>query len=397
MLQPQPSGPYDKETEYLKAGTLPLSDVGELPTMYASPDDLRRYEVQEGDLVVAEGGDVGKTAFVPELSDRTIIQNSLHRLRSVGDTDLRFIRYTLDAIYGSGWLDVLCNKATFGHLTGEKLVSLPIPLTPPQRQMAIADYLDAETARIDALIEKKEGMVKLLEERLAVDLSATLFQRTRAITFIEDPVLGPVPEGWRRMRLRHCVYITVGVVVNPSSYFTDEGVPFIHGSYVRDGWIDTSNLKFLSPQSNDLLAKSRLRAGDVVVVRAGYPGRAAVVPPELDGSNCASILILRQGNVLRPPYLAHFLNSREGRIQVALSQYGAAQEQINVSDIVDFVAPVPPLADQDRILADLNRVVILHNQTVQSLRRQGELLAEHRRALITAGVTGNLEVPGVAA
>ncbi|MGH9306020.1 MAG: restriction endonuclease subunit S, partial [Acidimicrobiales bacterium] len=166
MLQPEPSGPTDRETEYLKAGTLPLADLSNLPRMHASSEDLRRYEVKEGDLVIAEGGDVGKTAFVPSLPSRCIIQNSLHRLRRKAETDLRFISYCLEAIYRSGWLEVSCNKATFGHLTAEKFASLPIPLAEPEQQRAIADYLDRETARIDALIEKKRRLLTLLHARV---------------------------------------------------------------------------------------------------------------------------------------------------------------------------------------------------------------------------------------
>jgi type I restriction enzyme, S subunit len=193
------------------------------------------------------------------------------------------------------------------------------------------------------------------------------------------------------------VRVTVGVVVNPSSYFEDEGVPFIHGRDVQAGWIDTTELKRLSPTSNALLAKSQLHTGDVVVMRVGEPGRSAAVPAELDGSNCASILILRHGSLVSPHYLAYFLNSAVGRAQVALAQYGAAQEVINVSDIVDFVLPVPPRKVQEAIVADLDDLCTANRNAIRAATDQMELLAERRQALITAAVTGQIEIPGVAA
>jgi type I restriction enzyme S subunit len=309
--------------------------------------------------------------------------------------DIRYYQYVLLAMEDQ--LTARSLGTTFLELSSSALAGLPVPSPPVSAQGSIADYLDAETGRIDALIAEKQRMIGLLEEKRSVQMTTLVFGRDTAQTMRLDPLLGPLPVSWERVRLRYCVRITVGVVVNPSSYFVEDGVPFIHGSDVRDGWIDTSNMKYLSAESNDLLVKSRLRAGDVVVVRAGYPGRAAVVPPELDGSNCASILILRQGKRVSSEYLCHFLNCREARVQVALAQYGAAQEQINVSDIVDFVAPLPPRLEQDRIVAAINTVASTLDRATGALRRQIDLLLEHRQALIAAAVSGETAFPGAAA
>ena len=166
MLQTIPKTPGDQEVPYLRAGLLEtLSDLAEMPTMYAQDSEVRALGLREGDLIVAEGGDVGRSEMAPRIPQGTIFQNSLHRIRLRASGDIRFVRYALSSIYSSGWLDVLCNRATFGHLTVEKLRHLHIPWPRPSQQAAIADYLDTETNRIDTLITKKHRMIELLEER----------------------------------------------------------------------------------------------------------------------------------------------------------------------------------------------------------------------------------------
>lgn len=313
--------------------------------------------------------------------------------------EAKYLGYLLSSELTRQSLDARVQSVTRSQqrVRPEDVTKMWIDLPPRGEQAAIVSFLDAETARIDALIAKKRRMIDLLAERRRVQVSSMVFGRDGNHRMVHQKALGPMPASWEAARLRYCVQITVGVVVNPSSYFADDGVPFIHGSDIRDGWIDVSNLKYLSAESNDLLPKSQLRAGDVVVVRAGYPGRAAVVPTTLDRANCASILILRRGSVLEPEFLCHFLNCREARIQVSLAQYGAAQEQINVSDIVDFVAPVPPASVQRDLVDRIDQAQRRSDRQTDILQRQIRLLTERRAALITAAVTGQFEVPGVAA
>jgi type I restriction enzyme S subunit len=189
----------------------------------------------------------------------------------------------------------------------------------------------------------------------------------------------------------------VGVVVNPSSHFVDEGIPFVHGTDVREGFIDTTELKYISSESNKFLAKSMLRRGDVVAMRVGYPGRSAVVTDELDGANCASVLIFHRSDVLHSVILSEFLNSSLGRLQIEAVQYGAAQGVMNVSDAVNLMLPIPPKGEQKKLAEELVRSRERVRSVIESIERQEALLLERRRVLITAAVTGQLDVFGVAA
>lgn len=322
--------------------------------------------------------------------------NHIHVLRPSSGLLPKFLTHALNATDYSWFIE----GSTREKLTQGNMSSIPIALPPTAEQRAIVDFLDLETVKIDALISKQEQLIATLRE----DRAATI---TQAVTKGLDPNvdmkpstlpgLDEIPHHWKVVPLKHVVRnVGVGLVINPSSYVADSGVPFLLGRNIRDGWIDLTDVNYMSEEDSHRLKASRLQAGDVVVVRAGYPGRAAVVSDELEGANCASILILREPTLTQPEFLASFLNSSLGRAQVKLAQYGAAQEQINVGDVVNFVMPVPPLSEQQEISERVSLQTAAIDALITKSTKMIETLREYRSALITDAVTGKIDVRGVA-
>lgn len=204
--------------------------------------------------------------------------------------------------------------------------------------------------------------------------------------------LGEIPNHWTTKRLRHISpFITVGVVVNPSSYVTDHGVPFLFGSEVTERGINIKKTRRIPQEISEReLRKTRLEAGDLVTVRVGYPGVTAVVPPELEGANCASIMLIRKSKTFDSSWLCYAMNSRVGKYQVEQVQYGAAQEQFNISHAINFMFPVPPLSEQQSISQYLDRQTAKLDTLITLKQRLLQLLVEKRRALITQAVTRGL-------
>ncbi len=163
--------------------------------------------------------------------------------------------------------------------------------------------------------------------------------------------VGVIPEDWEVKQLRKISPAqSVGLVINPSSYFNDQGtVPMLVGSNIGENVIDWEFAKRISAESNVQIPASRLSAGDLVTVRVGEPGVTSVVPPEIDGCNCASMMIIRKHQSFDSNWLCFVMNSSVGRCQVANVQYGTAQKQFNISDAVRFAYPVPPLVEQRAI------------------------------------------------
>ena len=275
------------------------------------------------------------------------------------------------------------------------LASIRVHVRPQQR--AIADYLDRETARLDALVAVKERVLGLLAEKRRALITRAVTRGLNPRAPFRDsgiPWLGEIPAHWEIRRLKHISpYITVGVVVNPSSYVVPDGVPFLYGSDITEEGINTDSARRVPLDvSRSELAKTCLRTGDLVTVRVGAPGITAVVPLELDGANCASIMLTRGAASFDSNWLAYAMNSSVGKHQVALVQYGAAQEQFNIGHAVAFSFAVPSLTEQRDIVSHIDSTIGAVDTLRKATTQMIELLKERRAALISAAVTGQLEV-----
>lgn len=249
-------------------------------------------------------------------------------------------------------------------------------------QRAIADFLDTETARIDALVTKKRRMIELIEQRQAGTIEVAI--RAMADRDGVAPLKRRVSE------------ITVGIVVTPAKRYSDQGVVALRGLNVQPGSIDTSDVVCLTEEGHRLHRKSALRAGDVVVVRTGQAGAAAVVPPPLAGANCVDLLLVRPG-VMDAEFLSFVLNSDWTQKHIGRHSVGSIQAHFNVAALRELPVPMSSVQEERatarRLGEQVGELVLLQTK----IERQIGLVQEHRRALITAAVTGELELPGVAA
>lgn len=149
-----------------------------------------------------------------------------------------------------------------------------------------------------------------------------------------------------------CETITVGIVVKPASYYTDakSGVPTLRSLNVFPHRYDLSELVYLSQAGNDKYKKSQLRKGDVIVVRTGRPGEAAVVTDEIAGMNLIDLILVRPKPHLLPEYLVSFLNSAFGRRKITKGSAGTAQQHFNVGEFERLELPVPKLEAQTKAI-----------------------------------------------
>ena len=166
MLQPKSNNTDDFEISYFKAFHVQWNNIltDELPLMWVNPSELDKYTVNNGDLLICEGGEVGRCSILRNLDGIAIIQNAVHRVRALKNSEVRYLDYVIRHIASAGWFNILCNKATIAHLTSEKLINLNIPIPPKDEQINIADYLDKETAKIDRLCETVNQTIGRLKE-----------------------------------------------------------------------------------------------------------------------------------------------------------------------------------------------------------------------------------------
>src|SRR6266545_4781613 len=200
----------------------------------------------------------------------------------------------------------------------EELRDIPVLLPPRENQRQISDFLDIETGRIDALIDKKRHMIELLEERKSVLLLRALELRgLQWGTSIQSPAADAgLPAGWKVARLSTVLeQLTNGYVGPTRDLLVDEGVKYIQSLHIKDGAIDFSRRPYYVPVHwHDERPRIHLRPGDVLIVQTGDIGQVAVVPPDFGPASCHALQIARvRRDLLVGDYLAAYLRSPFGR------------------------------------------------------------------------------------
>ena len=372
-------------------------NIDGLPVMDFPPSDRNRYLLRRGDLLVCEGGEVGRTAIWGGELDECFYQKAIHRVRSWSACDIpRFFYFLMYAMAKRGVFTAGGNPNTIDHLTAVQLRRYRVPIPATSEQRAIVAFLDRETAKIDALVARKERLIELLQKKRTALI-------TRAVTRGLDPNapmkdsgvewLGEIPAHWDLKRLKHLTPgTTVGIVVTPSKYYVDEGIPCLRSLNVSRGAIDMENLVFISEHANELHRKSKIFAGDVVVVRTGQAGTAAVVPRELDGANCIDLLIVRCSQQMLSQFVYYYLNSRNAISQATELSVGAIQAHYNTSTLARLVVPTIPIDEQRRIVAYLDAATREIDRLVGKIRQAIDHLGDFRTALISAVVSGKIDV-----
>lgn len=173
-------------------------------------------------------------------------------------------------------------------------------------------------------------------------------------------------------------YLTVGFVGSMADLFTDEGVPLLRGQNIKPYSLDLSNLKFISQGTHKKWKKSSLEAGDVVIVRVGYPGTACVIPPGMGPLNAASLVIVRPNKALLDPhYLAYVLNSPWGKATINGRLVGAAQQVFNTNTAAETPIPAPSVEIQRRIASILSA----YDDLIENNTRRIAILEEMARRI----------------
>lgn len=389
MLQPQPASDDDIEAPYIKSLHVQWHGVSfdDLPTMWASHLDTEQLEIRVGDLMVCEGGEVGRGALV--LSDpppHCIFQNALHRVRGRQSNDVRYLNYCLKQASEAGWFDVLCNRATIAHFTVEKFRELRIHLPSSGSQHLIANYLDRETARIDGLIAEKERMLALLEEKRAALIS-------RVVTRGLDPKaplkpsgqewLGEIPPHWRVERAKNLFSVR-------DERSEDGSEELLTVSHIT-GVTSRSEKDVYMFQADDKAGYKRCLPGDLAVNTLwAWMGAMGISP--LEGIVSPDYHVYTSKGDLLPEYVDLLCRSRSFVAEVNRWSKGVWSSRLRLypENFFEMRLPVPSHDEQRAIVDAIQSDQAKANQLRDALQASIGLAKERRAALVSAAVTGQI-------
>ena len=302
-----------------------------------------------------------------------IITSAYVTLRPQHMLDPRFLNYYLKNLdFGKKFYAL--GAGVRQSLKFDELRRVPVPVPPLEVQRIIADYLDAETARIDALIEKKQRMVGLSTEKFSSQLSAVF-----------DRVEGP------RLALSVAVQIAEGQV--------DPRVePYASMILLAPDHIESKTGTVLNTETAEIQGavsgKYLARSGDVAYSKIRPSLRKACIVDQ-DCLCSADIYPLRPRVGLRSGFLLYFLLSDQFTSYAVMESERVAMPKINRDTFGRIRIPVPEISVQDAVVDELSRAAGQHSQVTSLLVEQVALLRERRQALIASAVTGGVKPPEV--
>ncbi len=379
-------------------------NVEGLPEMDFDVADRSRYGLRPGDLLVCEGGEVGRTAVWNGELQECYYQKAVHRLRPYSDSEIpRFCYYVMYASAKAGRFVAGANPNTIDHLTAVELKRYRFAFPPPNEQRTIATFLDRETAKLDALVEKKERVIELLDEKRAALITQAVTKGLEPNVPTKDSGvewLGEIPTHWECLALAR---VTVSRCDGPfgsglkSEHYCDTGIRVVRLQNVGWAVFSDADRAYIDEAYASELGDHSVVAGDLLIAGLGdegHPvGRACTAPegiePAMVKADCFRFRLDQRWLLSR--FAAYQLSATAAAAAGSLAT-GATRSRMNVAATARRKVALPPLEEQCAIVEVLDRDGGQSEMVVGHVRNAIDRLKELRIALISAAVTGKIDV-----
>jgi type I restriction enzyme S subunit len=383
-------------------------DMGLMETT-ASEEEIRRFGLHLNDVLITkdseEWNDIAVPALVVKTAPDLVCGYHLAIIRPDGKKLVaRFLLRILQSCAVNQQFQVAATGVTRYGLPKSSIGDASVPLPPSAEQLAIANFLDRKTAEIDSLVSKECALIEKLKEKRSALISRTVTrglppEAARAAGLEPSPRFKlsgiewfrQVPCHWQVAQLRHklmvldCKHRTVP--------FTDEGIPLASIQEVHGFEVDLSNAKRTTEEEySQMIEGDRLpRRGDIIYSRNATVGDAALVTTSERFCMGQDVCLIRSLEH-SPKFLLYLIRSRPLIEQVESLMIGSTFRRINVGHIKSFWICLPPRDEQQFIADFLDRETAKIDSLIAKVGQAIERLQEYRTALITAAVTGKIDV-----
>jgi len=366
-------------------------DLTAVDEMAIPADELANKSLKAGDLLVCEGGDIGRAAVWDGRVAVMSFQNHLHRLRPIqNDVDSHFYVYFLQSAFTQlGIFEGAGNKTTIPNLSRSRLAALDVPHPPPSEQRAIARSL----AKVrEAITVHSKATLTALELKHAV--MNELFTRGLRGGPQKDSEIGPIPESWSVPTFSEVrEWLQYGTSIHCT--LEPQRFPVLRIPNIKPGRVNVSELKYCELSEEDA-GKYMLANGDLLFIRTNGVlerlGSCAVYGGEPSKALFASYLIrARLKPTIDSRYVAYFYASQRGSSLVAGRATPAADGKynLNTGTIDSLPLPLPPTLEEQR---DIVTVLDAIEQKISLHQRKREVLQDLFKALLHKLITGAIAV-----
>lgn len=376
-------------------GYLALDDVA---TLDIPVDVLERYRLRVGDVLMNEGGDfdkLGRGHIWDGSIDPCIHQNHVFAVRPI-EVSAEWLNAVTGTSYAQFYFMEHSKQSTnLASISSSNLMNLPVVLPPEDERVAILEFIDREVTKIDRLVDDQDRLIGLLQEkRLAVASSAVTKGLKRNVPTSDSGVewLGRIPSHWQTSRLANLFSDT-------DERGSDE-LPVLTVSIhdgVSDDELDEEALDRKVTRSDDKTKYKRVAPGDLVynMMRAWQGGFGSVT---VDGMVSPAYVVARPRTEFPTSFIERVLRTPNAIEEMRGRSRGVTDFRLRLywEEFKDIVVPLPPKEEVEAIMAHLNESEKAISDTIAAAEDCISILRERRSALISAAVTGKIDVRALA-
>lgn len=399
-------------------------DLDDVLTMDIPLEEQKFFSLQPGDLLVCEGGEIGRCAIWPGGSAYMAFQKALHRVRPHGGIAAAFILYLLEYLNTTGVLLEFATGSTIKHLPQERLRRLPVSLPPLDEQRRIVATLDDHLSRVDAgsvylnQASQQESQLRIAIYTAAVEgrliaspqAAAPIAERLTAErqsrwrkkhgdrkykspTEPDFEIKPFVPDSWHVVSLEAATdpirLIQYGILM--PRVRAKGSVPYVEVKDLAGETLSGKDLHLTSRELDEQFSRSRLAKNDVVMAVRGSYERSAVVPGDLEGANVSrDVVRIAPLTDLDPDYLHIYLQSAFSRRYFAHHARGVAVKGVNTAAVRSLPVVIPALEVQHEIVREVHRCISAVNKISTEISHARKRASILRKSLLTEAFTGRL-------
>lgn len=366
----------------------------------ASPEEINKFSLMADNVIITKDSespdDIGIPAYIPRNIENVICGYHLSIIRPKNHTYGLFIKYFFESNYLRSKFATLANGLTRFGLSQGAINNVEIAYPPFREQTQIANFLDHETAKIDTLIAEQKRLISLLKEkRQAVISHAVTKGLDPNVTMKDSGVewLGDVPEGWEVKRLKYVSEI-IDCKNRTPEYFDDGEYLVVRTSNVKQLSIITDDAFYTNEEMFIEWTKRGIpKVGTVLFTREAPAGEVALVPENMPLCLGQRMMNINPDiNKLISTFLVYFIYSHAVRDYIALCSSGSTVTHLRVGQVYDLVCVLPSVVEQNEIVNFLDQETAKLDALEQEAQTAINLLKERRSALISAAVTGKIDL-----
>ena len=284
-------------------------------------------------------------------------------------------------------------------IMNNEMAEISFALPAECEQFKIIEYLDHETAKIDNLIAKQEKLIQLLKEKRQAVISHAVTKGLNPNVAMKDSGvewLGQVPEHWQTPCTKYLLEIPITDGPHETPQFVDEGIPFISAEAIHKGKINFDKKRgYIKPELNDIYSKKYSpKLEDIYMVKSGATtGKVAMVETEEKFNIWSPLAVFRCNKIkILPKFLLAVFNSNHFYDALVLNWSYGTQQNIGMGVLSNIEIPCPPINEQQEIIQHIDNELKVFKNLENKANHAIQLMQERRTALISAAVTGKIDV-----